>query len=131
MLDDITLNVSYLAGFLVIISLFRYFTLKGDPMVSVLPFLFTLFLNDVMRFQLDAIPTVGFSDPILSYLSAIRFLFDCDRMLKDGYRKVILPLTICRPFSDQTDDAPTFRQDQVYSRSPTFGDGWCMLPDLS
>ncbi len=88
-------------------------------------------LNDVTRFQLDAIPTVGFSDPVLSYLSSIRFVFDFDRMLKDGYRKVILPLTIRRPFSDQTDDTPTFRQDQVYSRLPFFGDGWYCLPDLS
>ena len=40
-------------------------------------------------FQLDAIPTVGFSDPILSYFSAIRYIFDDIRMLKDGYEKVI------------------------------------------
>ncbi len=86
---------------------------------------------DDMRFQLEAIPTVGFSDPILSYLSAIRFVFDCDRMLKDGYRKVNLPLALRRRFPDQTDYAPTFRQDQVYSRSPCFGGGWCWLPDLS
>jgi len=33
MLDDFTLNVSYLAGFLVVISLSRYITLRGDPMV--------------------------------------------------------------------------------------------------
>ena len=35
--------------------------------------------------QLDAIPTVGFSDPILSYFSAVQFIFDDVRMLKDGY----------------------------------------------
>ncbi|KAF8467587.1 cytochrome P450, partial [Russula ochroleuca] len=34
---------------------------------------------------LDAIPTVGFSDPILSYFSALRFNFDSVRMLKEGY----------------------------------------------
>ena len=38
--------------------------------------------------QLDAIPTVGFSDPILSYLSALRFIFDGLPMLKYGYAKV-------------------------------------------
>ncbi|KAH9992090.1 cytochrome P450 [Russula vinacea] len=36
---------------------------------------------------LDAIPTVGFSDPILSYLSAVRFNYDGVRMLKDGFEK--------------------------------------------
>ncbi|KAH9169609.1 cytochrome P450 [Lactarius sanguifluus] len=37
--------------------------------------------------QLRAIPTVGFSDPILSYLSFLRFNFDGVRMLKEGYEK--------------------------------------------
>lgn len=32
---------------------------------------------------------MGFSDPILSYYSAVQFIFNCDRMLKDGYEKVI------------------------------------------
>jgi hypothetical protein len=66
--DDFTLKVSFLMGFLVLLSLFlsRYF--RRDPM-------------------LDAIPTVGFSDPILSYLSAVQFNFDGVRMLKDGYEK--------------------------------------------
>ncbi|KAI9441476.1 cytochrome P450 [Lactarius indigo] len=38
-------------------------------------------------FMLDAIPTVGFSDPILSYFSALRFLFDGPSRLKYGYEK--------------------------------------------
>jgi len=38
--------------------------------------------------MLDAIPTVGFSDPILSYFSALRFNFDGVRMLKEGYQKL-------------------------------------------
>ena len=46
-------------------------------------------LNNVARFQLNAIPTVGFSDPILSYFSAVHFIFDGVRMLKEGYQKVI------------------------------------------
>jgi hypothetical protein len=53
-----------------------------------LPFLFTPYLNNVSRFQLSAIPTVGFSDPILSYLSIVRYTFYGDRMLKNGYEKV-------------------------------------------
>ena len=44
--------------------------------------------NDT-RLQLDAIPTVGFSDPILSYLSAVRFFFDGVRMLDEGSQKVV------------------------------------------
>ena len=39
--------------------------------------------------QLNAIPTVGFSDPILSYFSALQFNFDGVRMLREGYEKVI------------------------------------------
>jgi hypothetical protein len=80
-------------------------------------------LNNVTRFQLNAIPTVGFSDPILSYFSAVHFIFDGVRMLKEGYQKVIR-LFSRAPFY-QTDDVPTSRQDQVYSKSPIFGDGWC------
>jgi hypothetical protein len=52
------------------------------------PFLSTPYLNNVPRFQLSAIPTVGFSDPILSYLSVVQFIFDGGRMLKNGYEKV-------------------------------------------
>ena len=40
-------------------------------------------------FQVDAIPTIGYSDPIRSYLSALRFYFDAVPMLKEGYEKVI------------------------------------------
>jgi len=64
--DD--LRVSFLAGFFVVVSLFISWYLRGDPL-------------------LDAIPTVGFSDPILSYFSALKFNFDGIRMLKDGYEK--------------------------------------------
>ena len=38
--------------------------------------------------QLDAIPTVGFSDPLLSYFSALRFNLVGPSMLKYGYKKV-------------------------------------------
>ena len=53
-----------------------------------------LSLTNVSRFQLDAIPTVGVSYPILSYLSALRFIFDGVGMLKEGYQKVIC-LSLC------------------------------------
>jgi hypothetical protein len=95
--DEFTLKVSFLAGVLVVVSLFVSRHFRGDPMVRPFYLLFTLSLNDVTCVQLDAIPTVGFSDPILSYLSAVQFNFDGVRMLKDGYEKVIRPFPIC-PF---------------------------------
>jgi hypothetical protein len=82
------------------------------------------------RLQLDAIPTVGFSDPILSYLSAVRFFFDGVRMIKEGHQKVIC-FSLDTPSSYQADDASAFRQDQVYSKSPIFRDGWCWLSNLN
>ena len=47
-----------------------------------------LFMNNCYVYQLDAIPTVGFSDPILSYFSALHFNVDGNRMLREGYKKV-------------------------------------------
>ncbi|KAH9975542.1 cytochrome P450 [Lactifluus volemus] len=67
MLDEFTLNVSFLAGILILVSLFLSWY-RRDPLLS-------------------AIPTVGFSDPILSYISAVQFNFDGFRMLKEGYEK--------------------------------------------
>ncbi|KAF8491191.1 cytochrome P450 [Russula emetica] len=66
--DDFTLKLSFTAGVLCVVSLFlsRYF--RSDPM-------------------LNAIPTIGLSDPILSYFSALQFNFDGVRMLKEGYEK--------------------------------------------
>jgi hypothetical protein len=55
---------------------------------QVLLFPFTPSLNDATCSQIDAIPTVGFSDPILSYFSALQFNFDGVRMLREGYEKV-------------------------------------------
>ena len=46
-------------------------------------------LIDLGRSQLDAIPTVGFSDPILSYFSALRLKLNGLPMLKYGYEKVM------------------------------------------
>jgi hypothetical protein len=61
----------------------------GQSDGQALPFLFTQYLSNVPHFQLSDIPTVGFSDPILSYLSVVQFTFDGDRMLKKGYERVI------------------------------------------
>jgi hypothetical protein len=44
-------------------------------------------------YQLAVIPTVGFSDPILSYFSALRFMFNGLPMLKYGYEKVNVSIT--------------------------------------
>ena len=56
---------------------------------AMISFLLVVSLNNVTRFQIDAIPTVGFSDPILSYFSALQLNFDGTRMLTVGYEKVI------------------------------------------
>ena len=89
MLDDYTSKVSFLAGCLVVVSLFISWYLKGDPMVRPFCSYIYHFLTTLHHFQLDAIPTVGFSDPILSYLSALQFYFNGVPMLKEGYGKVI------------------------------------------
>lgn len=99
--DELTLRVAYLLGFFVAFFLFFRRYIRRDPMVSALAVLFVLSLNNVTRFQLDAIPTVGFSDPILSYFSALQFNFDGARMLKDGYRKV-MAFHYMRPFLCRT-----------------------------
>ena len=130
MLDDYTLNVSYLGAFLVLVPFCWYFILSRDSAVRALHFLFMPYLNNVKRFQLDAIPTVGFSNPILSYWSALLYYLDCIPMLKEGYEKVNC-LTPYAHSSYRTDDAPTFRQDQICSKSPIFGDGLCLSPDHS
>ena len=44
--------------------------------------------------KLDVIPTVGFSDPILSYFSAYNFIFRNTLMLKEGYEKVCISLIV-------------------------------------
>ncbi|KAI0002407.1 cytochrome P450 [Russula compacta] len=64
--DDFTLKAPFLAVIFVLVSLFASWYLKGDPL-------------------LNAIPTVGFSDPILSYFSALQFNFNGVRMLREGY----------------------------------------------
>jgi cytochrome P450 len=67
MVDDSTLRLSFIVASFFVVSLFASWY-RRDPL-------------------LDAIPTVGFSDPILSYFSALRFVFDSLPMLKYGYEK--------------------------------------------
>ncbi|KAI0305190.1 cytochrome P450 [Multifurca ochricompacta] len=69
MSDDSTHGVTSLAGILTFVILFVTWYRKRDPL-------------------LDAIPTIGFSDPILSYLSVARFYLDGSRMINEGYEKV-------------------------------------------
>jgi hypothetical protein len=107
MLDDSTLNVSLLGGFLVLLVVFfvsRYI-LNNDRGVRASPSYLRHNLNNHPRLQLNAIPTIGFSIPILTYLSAVRFIFDAVRMLDEGYKKVICLLLFARS-SYQADDAP-------------------------
>jgi len=97
----------------------------GQPLPLLLTTV-TLYLNNVPRFQLGAIPTVGFSDPILSYLSVGRYIFDANRMLKNGYEKVICLLLYYAPSRIKSlTPLLTFRRVRVYLKFPDFGDGWC------
>ncbi|KAF8187146.1 cytochrome P450 [Pholiota molesta] len=38
--------------------------------------------------QLDHIPTIGYSDPFLSWLSSVRFIFHVQSILEEGYARV-------------------------------------------
>ncbi|KAN0126092.1 Cytochrome P450 [Lactarius tabidus] len=67
MVDDSSLSPSFLVASSLVVLLFAYWY-KKDPL-------------------LDAIPTVGFSDPILSYFSALRFISNGLTMLEHGYEK--------------------------------------------
>ncbi|KAI0292786.1 cytochrome P450 [Russula brevipes] len=87
MANEYTLRASFLAGLFIVVSLVVNRYLRRDPLVSPLTVSFVLPLVNVSIPQLDAIPTTGFSDPILSYFSALRFNFDGIRMLKEGYEK--------------------------------------------
>jgi len=67
MVDDSTFRLSFLVASFFVVYLFVSWY-RRDPL-------------------LDAIPTVGYSDPILSYFSALRFLINGLPMLNDGYEK--------------------------------------------
>jgi hypothetical protein len=68
MVDDTTFRLSFLVASLFGVYLFASWY-RRDPL-------------------LDAIPAVGFSDPILSYLSALRFHLNSTPMLEYGHKKV-------------------------------------------
>jgi hypothetical protein len=76
MVDDSTLGLSF------IVASFSYShcLLAGTGgILSSVQHHFVLPLSSLINFgglQLAAIPTVGFSDPIISYFSALRFVFD-------------------------------------------------------
>ncbi|KAI9441480.1 cytochrome P450 [Lactarius indigo] len=79
---------SSVASFFVVSLLANWY--RRDPLVSPTPLAVNLPLSlliDLGVCQLDAIPTVGFSDSILSYLSALRFNLDGLPMLKYGYER--------------------------------------------
>jgi hypothetical protein len=131
--DEFTLRMSFLTGFFIVLSLFISWYFRRDPMVRSLPCrLIHAIIDNGYVYQLDAIPTVGFPDPILSYFSALQYSFDGIRMLREGYKKVIyLSFSYVNPSPGQTDDFRTRSQDRVYSKLPVFGDGWCWLSDPS
>ncbi|KAF8271106.1 cytochrome P450 [Lactarius quietus] len=118
--DESALRLSFLAASLFIVSLFASWY-RRDPLVGAT--LFSSSLPPLINLggsQLAAIPTVGFSDPILSYFSALRFIFDGLPMLKSGYEKVMLFLTL-RPDSQSRlglFKIPTFRRWMVLASGP-------------
>lgn len=67
MVDESTLRISFLAASFFVVFLFAGWY-RRDPL-------------------LEVIPTVGFSDPILSYFSALRSIFGGLPRLKYGYEK--------------------------------------------
>jgi hypothetical protein len=89
MVDESTLGVPLFTGILVVVSLCIISYRGVDPLVSHILSSILLVGTHHLVLQLDAIPTVGFSDPILSYLSAFRFnIVDGTPMLIEGYQKV-------------------------------------------
>ena len=88
MVDESTLKWSLLVASFFVVSLLASWY-RRDPLVSPTSFGPSLpGLIDLGRSQLEAIPTVGFSHPILSYFSALRYIFHGIPMLEYGYEKV-------------------------------------------
>ena len=98
MVDESTLKLSFLVASLFLVSLLSSWYRK-DPLVNSTPVLSSHPIADRVASQLAIIPTVGFSDPILSYFTALRYIFNGPPMLKDGYQKVTVPIT-CLPLSE-------------------------------
>ena len=96
MVDETILRLSFLTASFLVAFPFASWS-RRDPLVSPTPFSPSFpVLIDLGRPQLQAIPTVGFSHPILSYFSALRFIFDGLPMLKYGYEKVNASVFIIR-----------------------------------
>ena len=86
-----TMEVNYVVAALV--GLFIFFTLQSfitgnrGPNVRACPYYSQPFLKS-QALQLHQIPAVGSSSPILSYLTASRFIWDSQNIIESGYRKV-------------------------------------------
>jgi hypothetical protein len=74
MVDDTTFRLSFLAASFFAVYLFASWYRRDH--------------------LLDAIPTVGYSDPILSYFSALRLKLNGLPMVKYGYEKVTTSVLI-------------------------------------
>ena len=73
---------------------FTYLVFQGRSSGQAITHLNTAVFDEHMCSQLNAIPTIGFSDPILSYFSALKLNFDANRILKEGYENVIYIPTV-------------------------------------
>lgn len=89
MVDD---SMLCLGGLLILVPIFITWYRSGDSLVS-LPGSSSLRASADRAFwgyKLKSIPTLGFSDPVLSYLSAFHYdVFGGATLIKKGYEKVM------------------------------------------
>jgi hypothetical protein len=105
-----------LAGFAGLFVLVRWATASRDVCLE-MEMMTCPALNSLS--QLSAIPTLGYSDPVLSWISAIRFLTDARGLLAEGYAKVrgLLRQRRCVIYKTRCSINP------VYSRYPPWTAG--------
>jgi hypothetical protein len=89
MADESLLGLSVFTAILILFSLSITWYRNRDPFVS---YISSYAGTDISGLQLNAIPTIGYSDPFFSYFSAFRYTFiDASPMVKLGYEKVTSP----------------------------------------
>ena len=86
---------SFVVAFLYIRSRVRYSAVSGSLYTRVPPMHESEFV--LGRPQYDSIPSVGYSSPLLSYITALQFYVSPNKFLEEGYAKVSIDsLLLCR-----------------------------------
>ena len=86
---------SFVVAFLYIRSRVRYSAVSGSLYTRVPPMHESEFVSG--RPQYDSIPSVGYSSPLLSYITALQFYVSPNKLLEEGYAKVSIDsLLLCR-----------------------------------